>query len=418
MALESVIKVWNMQQYIYCSIRGLLNILSKIPPEWIKLTGGRQIMEHSITNYNANLATGGTDFVSAMRVKFRYLLLVACTFMLLVSSGVEARPHISDTLAKGSQWNLNVDGATGILKLLGGHGEITDDGGWKMEMDVEWDGRPGKLHATADDSNGLQQVSMELSHANTMPVKCTGYIALRSDKMMAGTSRNGVARGAWYATLVPDTAVVPFPAVLVPVKPDTKDPKPSTRLPSGPQIKAGVTPFSPNSKEKVKFTARAKGPAKVFAVTIYVNGKMAKSCPNSSCTYVGGPYSPGKLNWSVSAKDHNNQSSNTGKKILKITAAKAPERTQTGKCRITGKATGSGKDKASLFTVFLSKGGSVQKTSRFNSSGNYSFSKLVAGTYNVSLDSKADLAISPQPRNRTVTCGNSGTKSGQNFEFR
>jgi len=375
-------------------------------------------MENSNTNYNSNLTTGGTDLVSAVRAKFRYLLLAACTFMLLVSSVVEARPDISDTLAKGSQWNLNVDGITGILKLLGGHGGITDDGGWEMEMDVEWDGRPGKLSATSDDSNGLQRVSMDLRHDNTMPVNCTGYIALRSDKMMSGTCRNGVARGAWYATLVPDTTFVPLPAVLVPVKPDTKDPKSSARVPPGPKIKAGVTPFSPDSKEKVKFTAHAKGPTRVFAVTIYVNGKMAKSCPISSCTYVGGPYPPGKLNWSVSAKDHNNQSSNTGKKILKITAAKAPERTQTGKCRISGKATGSGKDKASLFTVFLSKGGSVQKTTRFSSSGNYSFSRLVAGTYNVSLDSKADLAISPRPRSRTVTCGNSGTKSGQNFEFR
>lgn len=374
-------------------------------------------MENSNTNFNANLTTSGTDFFNVVSAEFRYLLLAACTFMLLVSLGVEARPHISDTLAKGSQWNLNVDGVTGILKLLGGRGGITDDGGWEMKMDVEWDGRPGTLSATSDDSNGLQRVSMELRHVNTMPVNCTGYIALRSDSMMAGTSGNGVARGAWYATRVPDTTVVPLPAVLVPVKPDTQDPKPPARVPSGPKIEAGVTPFSPDSKEKVKFTARAKGPARVFAVSIYVNDKMAKSCPNSSCTYVDGPYSPGKLSWSVSAKDHNNQSSNTGKKILKITAAKAPERTQTGKCRISGKATGSGKDKASLFTVFLSKGGSVQKT-RFNSSGNYSFSKLVAGTYNVSLDSKADLAIMPRPSSRTVTCGSSGTKSGQDFEFR
>ena len=375
-------------------------------------------MENLNTNYNANLTTAVADFFNVVSAEFRYLLLAACTFMLLVSPGVEARPHISDTLAKGSQWNLNVDGVTGILKLLGGRGGITNDGGWEMEMDVEWDGRPGTLSATSDDSNGLQRVSMELRHVNSMPVNCTGYIALRSDNMMAGTSSNGVARGAWYATLISDTAVLPLPAVLVPVKPDTQDPKPSARVPAGPKIEAGVTPFSPDSKEKVKFTARAKGPARLFAVTIYVNDKMAKSCPNSSCTYVGGPYSPGKLSWSVSAKDHNNQSSNTGKKILKITAAMAPERTQTGKCQISGKATGSGKDKASLFTVFLSKGGSVQKTTRFSSPGNYSFSKLAAGTYNISLDSKADLAISPQPRSRTVTCGSSGTKSGQDFEFR
>lgn len=76
----------------------------------------------------------------------------------------------------------------------------------------------------------------------------------------------------------------------------------------------------------------------------------------------------------------------------------------TGSIRVT--AAGSRAEQSSMFTVFVSSpalddGG---RSARFTD-GHARVDKLPAGTYRVSLDSKADMAWSPQPRVTDVTLG-------------
>jgi hypothetical protein len=129
-------------------------------------------------------------------------------FLLLVglSSPVEARSMIYDILAKGSQWSLNVDGETGTLELLGGRGSRTRDGGWVMTMDINWQGNPGTLRAQADGGNTEQHVALAVQRRNGLKVNCEGYIAMETDRFMAGITRHaarpGDLHGAWYATLL------------------------------------------------------------------------------------------------------------------------------------------------------------------------------------------------------------------------
>jgi hypothetical protein len=87
----------------------------------------------------------------------------------LVSVGLTAplfaTAMIYDILTKGSKWTLNVDGEVGTLKLLGGRGSRTSEGGWEMTMDVEWQGRAGTLRGWADGDNSEQRVTLDLDRS-------------------------------------------------------------------------------------------------------------------------------------------------------------------------------------------------------------------------------------------------------------
>ncbi len=123
-----------------------------------------------------------------------------------LSTPVEARTMIYDILSKGSQWTLNVDGEEGTLELLGGSGSRTTDNGWVMTMEIRWQGNPGTLRAQADGGNTEQQVALAVQRRNGLGVNCEGYIAMETDRFMAGITRHpsryDALRGAWYATLL------------------------------------------------------------------------------------------------------------------------------------------------------------------------------------------------------------------------
>ncbi len=129
-------------------------------------------------------------------------------FFLLVgfSAPAGARSMIYDILAKGSRWTLNVDGEEGTLELLGGSGSRTSDSGWVMTMDISWQGNPGTLRAQADGGNTEQQVALAVQRRNGLRVNCEGYIAMETDRFMAGITRHpaqpDALHGAWYATLL------------------------------------------------------------------------------------------------------------------------------------------------------------------------------------------------------------------------
>jgi hypothetical protein len=118
----------------------------------------------------------------------------------------QGKSMIYDILNKGSRWSLNVDGEEGVLELLGGSGSSTGGSGWRMNMQVLWQGRPGNLQAESDNENAQQWVLLNLIRQDGSPVVCEGFIASETDRFMAGTSRYQVEEntghaehGAWYA---------------------------------------------------------------------------------------------------------------------------------------------------------------------------------------------------------------------------
>lgn len=128
-------------------------------------------------------------------------LLVVCLFVLTGAlHEAEARNHIHDVLAKGSQWTLNVDGEEATLTLLGGKGRQLLNGGFEVSYEIDFGGRKGTLEGVSDAKNVSQWVSIELTLKDGVKVTCHGFVAQETDDLMAGTCGDKVAPGAWYAT--------------------------------------------------------------------------------------------------------------------------------------------------------------------------------------------------------------------------
>lgn len=210
------------------------------------------------------------------------LILVLVLFFVTLSSQLYARSMIYDILAKGSQWDLNVDGETGTLELLGGRGSRTSDGGWQMTMEVKWQNNPGTLKAAADGDNSEQKVHLTMKRRNGIQVTCEGYIARETDGFMAGISRyRGRPKdipGAWYA-------------VNIEKKPRTRPPRertPEIRTRDTEAPKAyikvdGILTFTIGNPIKIRGSAEDN--VKVARIHIYIDGRKVKSCEAWECWY-------------------------------------------------------------------------------------------------------------------------------------
>lgn len=264
-----------------------------------------------------------------MNFKTFTIIFLSALLTVLVSSPLQARSAIYDTLAKGSHWSLNVDGESGPLELLGGKGSRTPDGGWKMTMDVKWQGIPGTLRGHADGKNSEQRVILQLTRKNGLKVACEGYIARETDTFMAGITvipaKPKPSHGAWFAQ-----------KILTPEKLRKEE------LDTGRRTRLAIPPI----------------PAR-----------------------------------NVSAA---NLSS------------------------ISGKATGPRADAAKVFFILLygpDDEKALKAKGRFDELGNYSFTGLPRGKYKLVLDTRADIAVGPEPYFRYVKCSGTEVKN-INFEFK
>ncbi len=141
-----------------------------------------------------------------MAKKVISVIFLSLLLLLSFSFQAQARSAIYDILAKGSKWQLNVDGEQGTLELLGGRGSRTADGGWQMSMEIRWQGNAGTLRATADGGNSEQRVILQVQRRNGLRVTCEGYVAQETDQFMAGETLHpavpSAIHGAWYATAI------------------------------------------------------------------------------------------------------------------------------------------------------------------------------------------------------------------------
>ncbi len=207
--------------------------------------------------------------------KVFYFFLISL-FILAFPSLIMARAAIYDVLSKGSHWTLNVDGESGILNLLGGKGSRTPDGGWKMKMDIEWQGNSGILKAWADGENREQHVYMEVKRKNGLKVICEGYVAQETDQFMAGVTKHPARpsdiKGAWYATRI--KAEMKPGAEVYEIRPelsvlDKEPPKAYIKV-------EGILVFTLG--DRIKIRANAEDNIRVSKITIFIDGRSVKTC--------------------------------------------------------------------------------------------------------------------------------------------
>ncbi|MGA1841564.1 MAG: Ig-like domain-containing protein [bacterium] len=125
--------------------------------------------------------------------------------------------------------------------------------------------------------------------------------------------------------VVPARPIEVKPVEIPPVKPIEVPPvKPVEILPVQPKDKTppgvGVrhSPSSPNTTQKVFFTASATDAGGISKVEILVNGKIVKSCTRSPCAYEEGPYPVGNVSYEAYAYDKAGNKASTGLKSLTV----------------------------------------------------------------------------------------------------
>lgn len=448
-----------------------------------------------------------------MKTRMFFLVFIGILSISALCLPVQARSMIYDILAKGSEWTLNVDGEEGLLELLGGSGSSTGGLGWKMAMEIRWQGNAGILRAEANADNTQQQVVLSVTRRNGLQVICEGYIAQETDGSMSGTTRQAAAtgeiNGAWYAVKKesdPGAMRRRSPVIRRDFKPntardlfstDTEPPKAAIKVDgilvftvndtiklrasaednvkvtqvavyidgqekkscpawecryseiltqpgphkcwavaldaagnkgqsdtvefmvhptakAGPSLTTKAQPYKPTSQDKVTFLADASHPSGVSSVTIYVNGQVAKTCNQSHCEYVGGPYAGPEVVWRVSAQSGDGGITYGYDSTLPIIQK------QAGSASISGKAYGSGISLAGVFMINLYGPDNLslfRETGHFGQDGTYTFTGLPAGQYKLVVDTKADTFVGPHPAYRIVNCG-TGPVTNIDFELK
>ncbi|MCX6582276.1 MAG: hypothetical protein NT166_19055 [Candidatus Aminicenantes bacterium] len=226
-----------------------------------------------------------------MKIRFLFLVFSALLLVNTLCLPVQAKNMIYDTLGKGSEWTLNVDGEEGALELLGGSGASTGGSGWRMNMEIRWQGVNGSLRAETDNDNSQQRVVLALQRQNGMAVTCEGYIAQETDRFMAGVTRypslGKDTCGAWYAVKNQTTPVGPSrkPPLRTEIiknarreilSKDSEPPKVDIKI-------EGILVFTLN--DKIKIRASAEDNVKIAQITVYIDHQEMKTCQAWECRY-------------------------------------------------------------------------------------------------------------------------------------
>ncbi|GEM_PF-2529796 len=107
--------------------------------------------------------------------------------------------------------------------------------------------------------------------------------------------------------------------------PDGADPNPLVPEPPAdttpPQVQISASPASPTSSDPVVFTASASDDVALQRIEIVVNGTTVATCYASPCSYNGGPYPAGTVEYGANAFDQAGNRGWTGNQTLSVTAA-------------------------------------------------------------------------------------------------
>lgn len=177
-----------------------------------------------------------------------------------------------------------------------------------------------------------------------------------------------------------------------------------------PSISVRTIPPQPSQRDKIEFSARAFHADGIESIAFYVNDKEIHRCESEQCSVKYGPLKAGKSQWHVIAKSKSGVE-NTQRDIDLLIATNA----NSGKCHISGIATGPAVAQSQSVGIRLTRRGKDQST-RFDA-GIYSFENLTAGNYVMSVDAADNLGVIVSPASVQIKCGAGGSIQ-QNFEFR
>lgn len=344
------------------------------------------------------------------------------TVLLSASVALAASPRVKRT----ELWGCEADfgrGGTGTLDF-----KITRVGaGGSFHGSTEAKGRHHEINGTLEGES--IHFTRRLSSTSKQEFKGSAIQVSRGKLSMAGRFAANF-QGVWSAECsLQDSVTVSSPPRDNPHRPErgtTDRPRKPVRVPgvrpntgnpnqpfrpgnsNRPRVRASTSPSSPHSASKVRFIADVSHSAEIAVVQIHVNDRLVETCRRAThCEYVGGPYRAGTVLWRVFALALDNTRTQGRDRKLTISPTRAsPPSTRpprTGTCSISGKATGSKRGSAGIFTVFLSGPRGLSRNAPLKS-GSYRFSGLPDGSYRLGADSKADTLVGASPTRPRVTC--------------
>lgn len=184
---------------------------------------------------------------------------------------------------------------------------------------------------------------------------------------------------------------------------------------SGPLLNSRTVPVEPTETDKIRFVVSGFHASGIEEINIQVNGVEVETCRGvETCEYLGGPYPLGSLVWRASAISVDGERTYTIKKRVTI----APGVVE-GKCTISGKANGPNADLAAAFFINLFGPDDLQtyrETVSFRPNGEYRFTRLPEGRYQLIVDTRGDLDTFADPPSLTTSCQGTGINE-INFTF-
>jgi hypothetical protein len=86
----------------------------------------------------------------------------------------------------------------------------------------------------------------------------------------------------------------------------------------GPWLDVRIQPYSPTSRDVVRFMVRGRAPGGVERIILYVNNREVAVSDKDTCEYTGGPYPPGDLVYRIFARGRDGSEDQVPDQVVKI----------------------------------------------------------------------------------------------------
>lgn len=305
--------------------------------------------------------------------------------------------------AQTEQWECAVNlqqGDTGTMSLTKNasqvEGRLTtvrNGNDFKSELNGSWNDNTLNLTRLLDASSNEPMAGV--------------VVSLGTNKVKIGGRFSSEYQGVWSA----DCDLVSSLAIAQPSSDESEADDASNSIP--PSITSRVSPSTPSTNDRIKFSARASHPDGIKSLAFYIGAKKVHSCDSNACEFEYGPVNNGTYNWYALATSKSGISNEQRTYQLVVSRARAAT------CLISGAATGPSANLALSYRVTLvGRGDQVGfRTSSAFRDLKYAFNNIPKGEYTLSIDTQSDPSVLWSPRAPLIKCG-AQAEIQQNFDFR
>lgn len=312
----------------------------------------------------------------------------------------------NEVLAKSQQWECAVNlqqGDTGTMSLS----KVGD----KVKGLITTIRNKNKFSSDLNGSWSDNVINLKrLLDANSNEPMAGIVVTLGTEKVKIGGRFSTEYQGVWSA----DCDLVSSSSVRVTGKTnDSADNAAnSTKSSVAPSITSRVSPSKPNSRDRIKLSARASHPDGIETLAFFIGDKKVHTCNGAACDFDYGRLKKGKYSWYAQATSKSGVSNDKRVNQLIVSSASGSA------CNFKGFATGPSASLSISYRVILV--GKGERSGYRNSAEfadlQYTIKGVPKGEYTITVDALADPSVLWSPKTASIKCG-SKTDVRQDFDF-